>query len=363
MVKPPLVSIIVTNYNYARFLPACLRSIAEQTHEALEVFIVDDVSQDNSIDVIREFLVSNERAADWTLVALEQNGGQMNAFVEGFRRSSGAFVVFVDADDTLFPDFLETHVAAHLNSHTAAALSCSNEVQIDGEERLLAGTFENWHRMPAAQARLSSDLGHRCTAIEDWDDDWSFDDRPGYRRTREPLAYVRPADNMPMKWLWSSTSAMMFRRGALVPVLTDNVRHIRLSADFYMTNMAHMLGGTLLIHETLGCYRRHGTNGFALSQIVGRGTNNGDHAGGFGPSEMSRLMQSEILAHWEDFTRVVGEARLHRMIASLIPLRRLPSVLARIGFRPLRLVRFMAIFTGRYSRRVVLEKKMQLSGQ
>ncbi len=74
-----------------------------------------------------------------------------------------------------------------------------------------------------------------------------------------------------MKWLWSSTSAMMFRRGALVPVLTDNIRHIRLSADFYMTNMVHMLGGTLLIQETLGCYRRHGTNGFALSQIVGRG--------------------------------------------------------------------------------------------
>ncbi len=128
------------------------------------------LSQDGSIDVMREYMASTDRAADWTLVALKQNGGQMNAFVEGFRRSSGAFVVFVDADDTLFPDFVEIHLAAHLNSHTAAALTCSNEVQIDCEERLLAGTFETGTERPRHTPACRRTLDHRCTAIAHWDD-------------------------------------------------------------------------------------------------------------------------------------------------------------------------------------------------
>ncbi len=73
-------------------------------------------------------------------------------------------------------------------------------------------------------------------------------------------------------------------------------------------------------------------------------------------------MQSEILAHWDDYQgHGRSAAATHDRFAD--PVRRLPAVSARIGFRPLQIVRFMAIFTGCYSRRVVLEKKMQLSGQ
>ena len=361
MIKTPLVSVVVTNYNYERFITECMESIAAQTYSRIEVFIVDDVSKDNSREVIRDFIASDERAGDWTLVALEQNGGQMNAFIEGFRLTRGAFVVFVDADDTIFPDFIETHIAAHLNTHTAVGLTCSNEAQIDQDGQLIAGTIENWHRSPGAKMRMSGDVLQAGTAIDDWMEDWSFAENSAVLRKREPLTYVDPADNIPQKWLWSTTSGMMFRRGALIPVLTDNVRHVRLCADYYLTNMVHMIGGTLLIHEPLGCYRRHGGNGFALGQIVGRGASHGTHPADQGPHLLTRLMQDEIFANWDDYVRVVGESKTLRMLSTILPIRRVPKVMVRIGFKPVQQLRFLFLFAIRHAKRRIREKRLELS--
>ena len=51
----PLVSIIVVNYNNASYLEECLNSLIKQTYKLIEIIVVDDQSQDNSLNVIKNF--------------------------------------------------------------------------------------------------------------------------------------------------------------------------------------------------------------------------------------------------------------------------------------------------------------------
>lgn len=322
LMRAPLVSIIVTNYNYERYIGDCLHSIAQQTYQNIEVIIVDDVSTDNSIARIEELISSNEGMREFRLLKLDENGGQMNAFIEGFKKSSGDFIVFVDADDWIFSDFIETHVATHLNHHSAVALTCSNEVQINAKNELLAGTIENWHRKPEARVRISDFLPHTGIEISAFS--------ANIRQGSPSFYYIAPGANTPMRWLWSTTSAVMLRRGALVPILTHGIRHIRISADFYLLHMCHMLGGTILIQKSLGAYRRHGGNSFALDQVVGRDAQSGNQNPLFSPRKLTRLMISEILMNRQDWEKTIGRRYTLRCLANLTTFPDLPLVLWKV---------------------------------
>lgn len=92
----PLVSVIVNNYNYGRFLGDAIDSALDQTYENIEVIVVDDGSTDESRDVI-------ERYDDRIIPVLKENGGQASAFNAGFAASQGDVVIFLDADDILLP--------------------------------------------------------------------------------------------------------------------------------------------------------------------------------------------------------------------------------------------------------------------
>lgn len=92
-------SIIIDNYNYARYLREAIDSALGQTHAAAEVIVVDDGSADGSRDIIASY---GERIVP----VLKDNGGQGSAFNAGFARSRGNIIVFLDADDALLPSAL-----------------------------------------------------------------------------------------------------------------------------------------------------------------------------------------------------------------------------------------------------------------
>lgn len=100
----PRVSIVVNNYNYGRFVEQALESARAQTYPC-ELIVIDDGSTDDS----RARLA---RWADRVTVVLQENGGQYSAYNAGFAESSGELVVFLDADDWLYPDAIERAVAA-----------------------------------------------------------------------------------------------------------------------------------------------------------------------------------------------------------------------------------------------------------
>lgn len=99
------VSVVVTCYNYGRYLPEALSSALGQTHRDLEVIIIDDGSTDDTRAAAKPFL-SDPRAR----YIFRPNGGQARAKNDGIRAATGDLVAFLDADDAWAPDKLERQI-------------------------------------------------------------------------------------------------------------------------------------------------------------------------------------------------------------------------------------------------------------
>jgi glycosyltransferase involved in cell wall biosynthesis len=102
----PRASIVITNYNYGRFVARCIDSALAQSYPDTEVVVVDDASQDHFREIIQSY---GKRAVP---VLQERNGGQGAAFDAGFRACQGDVVLFLDADDWLYPHAVARVVAA-----------------------------------------------------------------------------------------------------------------------------------------------------------------------------------------------------------------------------------------------------------
>src|SRR2546423_2847131 len=90
------ISIIISSYNYARFLREAIDSALTQTYPYVEVIVVDDGSTDDSPRMIREY---GERVR----AIIKPNGGQASAWNAGFAASGGDAIIFLDSDDLLLP--------------------------------------------------------------------------------------------------------------------------------------------------------------------------------------------------------------------------------------------------------------------
>jgi glycosyltransferase involved in cell wall biosynthesis len=230
-VARPRVTVLVTCYNYERYILQCLQSVARQTYEHFNCVVVDDRSKDNSVERIKSFIDSDEAGGRFTLIERKKNGGQMAAFKTGLAAADAPFVVMVDADDVLLKDFLETHLYWHLGCHTVAFTS-SNQFQIDENGQLIGG---NHHDL-------------QCQG---------------------PYRHVYQTALQHPFWIWATTSSMMFRRAILQLIMPDEEAPFRICADNYVVHFANLLGGSLLIPSVHGCYRRHGQNGFGANPVIG----------------------------------------------------------------------------------------------
>jgi glycosyltransferase involved in cell wall biosynthesis len=93
----PLVSILINNYNYGRFLGEAIDGALAQTYENVEVVVVDDGSKDNSREVIASY-------GGRIRGVLKENGGQASAFNAGIAASKGEIICLLDSDDIFLPD-------------------------------------------------------------------------------------------------------------------------------------------------------------------------------------------------------------------------------------------------------------------
>jgi glycosyltransferase involved in cell wall biosynthesis len=100
MSNPVTASIIISSYNYGRFLSQAIDSALNQTCDQVEVIAVDDGSTDNSLDVIASY-------GDSIISVVKENGGQASALNAGFHASHGQVLLFLDSDDTLLPGAVE----------------------------------------------------------------------------------------------------------------------------------------------------------------------------------------------------------------------------------------------------------------
>lgn len=117
------VSVIVPVYNAANGISSCLNSLCAQTLGELEIVIVDDCGKDNSMQIARQFASSHQERS-FVFVGGDRNLGPGGARNLGIQAANGEYVAFVDADDTIDPDFCRLLYDAALESN--ADLACCN---------------------------------------------------------------------------------------------------------------------------------------------------------------------------------------------------------------------------------------------
>ena len=103
-----LVSVIVPLYNQQRHIRKCIRSIMKQTYNTLEIIIVNDGSSDRSQEVVQRLATIDNRI----ILINQTNKGVAEARKTGYQFASGEWIVFVDSDDSLPKDSIETLYAA-----------------------------------------------------------------------------------------------------------------------------------------------------------------------------------------------------------------------------------------------------------
>lgn len=116
----PLVSVIIPNYNYARYLPQVLDSVLAQSYSNVEIIVVDDGSMDDSKAVLRNY-EKHVRLVE------QPNQGVSAARNRGVRESSGELLAFLDADDVWLPLKLERQVGRFLNQPELGLVHCGVE--------------------------------------------------------------------------------------------------------------------------------------------------------------------------------------------------------------------------------------------
>ncbi len=112
MSQQPLVSVIIPCYNHARFLAESVDSVKQQTYKNVEIIVVDDGSTDDT-KVVSESLPGIR-------YIYQANRGLSAARNTGFQNSQGDYLVFLDADDYLYPDALRIN-AEYLQQNPAWA--------------------------------------------------------------------------------------------------------------------------------------------------------------------------------------------------------------------------------------------------
>ena len=137
----PKVSVIVPNYNHARYLKARIGSILNQTFQDFELILLDDCSTDNSAELLQSY-ADNPHISH--IVLNDRNtGSPFLQWQKGIGLAQGEYVWIAESDDTAQPDFLATTVAV-LDRHPQAALCYTGSRLIDEDGHDLHRDINQW---------------------------------------------------------------------------------------------------------------------------------------------------------------------------------------------------------------------------
>lgn len=102
MMPIPTVSIVMPSFNQARFLGEALESLIAQRDQIHELIIMDGGSTDGSKEIIQEY------QSELTHWQSEKDDGQSDAIIRGFKRATGDILAWVNSDDALLPDAVQS---------------------------------------------------------------------------------------------------------------------------------------------------------------------------------------------------------------------------------------------------------------
>ncbi|MDP1839191.1 MAG: glycosyltransferase family 2 protein [Reyranella sp.] len=303
--KLPKISVVVTCYDCRDYIGDAIRSVARQTLRDFECVVVDDASTDDSAAVVRQLL---DELGDprFSLIRLDKNVGQTGATRRGLAATRATFVCFLDSDDLWNDDFLERHLAAHLNETYAVGFTACNARLIDGQGALIAGCIYWFGKDRAhvdrdqAFAPIDPARVPRVDSVQGA----TWQSQTPYRLYTKRVVH----------WVWVSTSSMMFRRSLIDLVFPDDDEAFRLHMDFYIVVMAQMVAGSLLIDEALYSYRLHGRNGAADNPVLGGRLHLSSRNWGDTHGRMLDRMLTAMTRDRERFILALGDRQYRRML-------------------------------------------------
>jgi hypothetical protein len=212
----PLLTVVVVNHDYERFLSAAIDSALDQQDAAVEVVVVDDGSTDGSRALL-------ERYGARIRTVLQANAGQAAAFNAGFAVARGDLILFLDADDLLEPDLAARAIAA-----------------FQREPSLVRATFRlgivDEAGRPTGELMPASDLPLPVGDVR-----------------RRVLTY---GDDL----AWPPTSGNVFAAWALRRVMPLPVEQDRIDADAWLHPTIPLVGRVTALARVGGAYRAHGAN-------------------------------------------------------------------------------------------------------
>jgi glycosyltransferase involved in cell wall biosynthesis len=145
--KIPLVSVVIPIYNYGIQFEKTLCSIFESTYKNLEIIIVDDGSDDEYVKLKLENLESHPNIK----IIKQSNSGPSSARNNGINNSNGDFILPLDADDMIYPEYIQNCVNVLKNNKNISPVYCDTHHigQLQGIEqrpewsmdRLIQGPF------------------------------------------------------------------------------------------------------------------------------------------------------------------------------------------------------------------------------
>lgn len=140
MSSRPHVTFVVPCYNYAQYLPDCLRSILNQTAGSdFEILAIDDASTDDTLDVLRSFSDSRLR-----VIRHARNQGHASTINEGLSGSKGMWVARIDPDDRYRPGYLDI-VLEKFAAHPEVGLVYGDAALIDSKGEITADRTDRVH--------------------------------------------------------------------------------------------------------------------------------------------------------------------------------------------------------------------------
>lgn len=252
--EAPLVSVLIANYNYERFLRDAIESALAQTYSHKEIVVCDDGSTDGSLSLLEEIAADNEAIR----VIRQDNRGQAAALSAAFEASKGEIISLLDADDYMRADKLEKIVGAFRN-HPDCGMVVHQMMRVD-QNKTEQGIY------PMASALPEGWLGPAAL------------DAGGY---------------VP----WIEAGIMSLRR-EIARRIFPLPREARQFSDVILRGAGAVLAPIVAVAEPLAFYRLHGANV-------------GNTARRFGRSEMlehRRRDLEELQVAYSALARVIREA-------------------------------------------------------
>jgi len=225
----PLVSVILPNYNHAKYLPQRIRSIAEQTYDNLEIIILDDKSSDESQEVIRRTV--EDLGIKARLEFNTVNSGNVFAqWRKGLSLATGDLVWICESDDFCEPDFVEKLVPTFADESVNIAFG---RIQFANAEGAFMEGLDRYRE--GAEPGIWDDTLTR-PAAEWFDGAWGVNN------------------------IYANVGGGMFRRMALPEEVWTEARSFRICGDWFL--YLHIAGAGQITYEprAVAYFRQHGMN-------------------------------------------------------------------------------------------------------